>query len=297
MVIGGANMDLKATSGRPIVDGTSNPGSTSISPGGVARNIAENLARLGTTVELVSVVGADSLGAELLERTSAAGVDVSGVRSLDGPTGTYTAVLDVDGELVVAIADMGAADDITPDLVAEQVGTLRGRDLLVLDGNLPTDTVAAAVDQAGRAGARIVFEPVSVPKAARCAAVVDGVWLVTPNRDELAALAGPQGTMDDQITRLHDRGISRVWVRLGTDGSLLSTPTGRHRLAARTVEVIDVTGAGDAMLGAFCHALLRGDDEVAAAAYGHAAAALTVASPQTVRSDMNEGLIKDWMDR
>ena len=83
-------------------------------PGGVGRNIAENLARLGTRTHLVAAIGGDALGDQVLAATSAAGVHVEHVRRTARATGTYTAVLDADGELVVAVADMAATDELGP---------------------------------------------------------------------------------------------------------------------------------------------------------------------------------------
>jgi pseudouridine kinase len=96
--------------------------------------------------------------------------------------------------------------------------------------------------------------------------------------------------------RLHDVGVQNVWVRRGTKGSLLSSLGERGRvtvvtLAAPPVTPVDVTGAGDAMTAAFVHALMRGDGPVDAARFGQMAAALTVASPETVRPDLTPRLI------
>lgn len=289
VVVGGANMDVKARSGQPATAGTSNPGTTTFAPGGVGRNVAENLARLGTRTHLVAAVGADPLGDQVLAATSDAGVRVEHVRRSPHATGTYTAVLDADGELVVAVADMRASDALAPADVDAARDLVAAASLVVLDGNLPAETLAFALDLAAASDVRVVVEPVSVAKAERLAPLLDGtrpVFAITPNRDELAVLGG-------DVDALHERGVTWVWVRLGADGSLLSGPTGRHELpAARTDEVVDVTGAGDASLAAFCHALLSGDDEVGAAAYGHAAAALTIASTRTVRRDLTDRLVR-----
>jgi pseudouridine kinase len=300
VVVGGANMDFKATSLAPIVPATSNPGTTGLTPGGVGRNIAENIARLGGDVHLVSVVGHDALGDELLRHTALAGVDITHVCREDVPTGTYTAVLDRGGELVVAIADMAAADMITPAVVAEAVELIAGADLIVLDGNLAAETVLGVLALAARSGVRVMLDPVSVPKSQRLAAVVRDLWCVTPNRAELSALTGLDTTADADVQKaidaLHDRGVETVWVRLGADGSVLSDKSGLHHLSVPSVDVVDVTGAGDAMLGAFCCALLRGKDAVAAARYGHAAAAVTIASADTVRGDLSDHMIRSLLE-
>ncbi|MBO0842478.1 MAG: carbohydrate kinase, partial [Nocardioides sp.] len=115
VVIGGSNMDLHARAAEPVMMGSSMSGTAVISPGGVGRNLAENLARLGDSVALVSVVGNDPIGDEVVDYTAGVGVDVTHVRRRgDVRTGTYNAILDAEGELVAAIADMAATDEFSP---------------------------------------------------------------------------------------------------------------------------------------------------------------------------------------
>ena len=299
VVIGGANVDVKARSTAKATPRTSNPGSGSMAAGGVARNIAENLARLGTRTHLVAAVGHDALGDGLLTQTAAAGVHVEHVRRSAQPTGTYTAVLDADGELLLAVADMSATDELAPEQLDAVRELLSSAGLVVLDGNLAPRTLAYALELAAAAQVPVVLDPVSVPKAARISAELipaRPVYAVTPNRDELAALTGRVARTDRQVVtaaqQLHARGVTHVWVRLGTRGSMLSTAGAGHTaLPALPADVVDVTGAGDAMLAAFCHAVLGGQDPVVAARYGSAAAALTVASGHTVRPDLTARLV------
>src|SRR3954471_833768 len=145
VVVGGANMDVKARSARTVVTGTSNPGTAAMSAGGVGRNIAENLARLGTRTHLVAAIGSDGLGDQVLAATTAAGVHVEHVRRSARATGTYTAVLDADGELVVAVADMTATDELAPGQVNAARDLVAAAELVVLDGNLSTETLAFAL--------------------------------------------------------------------------------------------------------------------------------------------------------
>ncbi len=300
VVVGGANVDVKARSAAPAARGTSNPGHGSMSPGGVGRNVAENLARLGTRTHLVAAVGRDALGDSLLSQTAAAGVRTELVSRSARPTGTYTAVLDADGELIVAVADMAATDDLTPGHVGRARDVIASAGLLVLDGNLAPATLEHARDLAGAARVRAILEPVSAPKAGLLAGALtaDRPWYaVTPNRDELAALTGLPTRTDRQLRlaadHLHRRGVQHVWVRLGERGSLLSGADAEAVvIPAVPTTVEDVTGAGDAMLAAFCHALLAGEEPADAARYGHAAAAVTLASPHTVRPDLTPGLVR-----
>jgi pseudouridine kinase len=302
VVVGGANMDVKARSRAAAVGGTSNPGLAAMSPGGVGRNIAENLARLGTRTHLIASVGRDPLGDMLIRETSDAGVHLDYVARTDTATGTYTAVLDVDGELVIAVSDMAATEELSPLHIDAARDVISGCDLLVLDGNLPAETMGYARNLGATANVRIIIEPVSVPKAAALGALpgmldpAHPLYLVTPNRDEVTALTGlPSGTdaeLRAAADHLHGCGVIYVWIRLGSQGSMLSGPDGVHFVDAIAADAIDVTGAGDSLLAAFCHALLGGADPVDAVRFGHAAATLTVASHYTVRPDLTERLVE-----
>ncbi|MFT4264530.1 MAG: PfkB family carbohydrate kinase [Nocardioides sp.] len=328
LVVGGANVDLKARSAAPLVPETSNPGSTVLSPGGVGRNIAEVAARLGARVSLVSIVGADALGDDLLGTTAEAGVDIALVQRTATATGTYTALLDATGDLVAAVADMAAIEQLDPAPVAAVIAHAEPGTIVVLDGNLLPDALAHLLAAAG-SGLRVVLDPVSVPKAVRLLPALAGpptagepvrdaspgsvspavarsagpawagLFLLTPNRDELAALTGLAVDTDDALIAaaesLRERGITWVWVRLGAAGSVMVGPDGATVLPAYSVDVVDVTGAGDAMLGAFCQALASGASVEEAARIGQAAAALTVASPDTVRTDLTPALISTLM--
>lgn len=299
VVIGGANVDLKARSTAPVTAETSNPGQSSMAPGGVARNIAENIARLGDRVYLISVVGRDPMGDNLLDHTAAAGVRIEHVTRTDRSTGTYTAVLDADGELIVAIADMDATAELGPEQLHAARDLIATAGVLVLDGNLRLDAFNYALDLA--AGVRTVFEPVSVPKASALKDAIDArIYAVTPNRDELAALTDLPTRTDQEVRAaaiaMHARGVELVWVRLGERGSMISTTDHTIEIPAVATTVEDVTGAGDSMLGAFCHVLLEGGSPEEAARFGHAAAALTIASPHTVRPDLTPRLVRAALD-
>ncbi len=300
VVVGGANIDVKARSAAPASRRTSNPGHGSMSPGGVGRNIAENLARLGTRTHLIAALGRDALGDSLLAQTAAAGVRLEFIQRSEHPTGTYTAILDSDGELIVAVADMTATDNLGPDHLSQARDIIATAGLLVLDGNLAPATLEHARDLADAAQVRTILEPVSVPKAKVLGAAITAdrpLYAVTPNREELAALTGLPTRTDRQLRlaadSLHRQGVQHVWVRLGMAGSLLSsTSTEASFIPAVPTTVEDVTGAGDSMLAAFCHALLEGQETLDAARYGHAAAALTIASPHTVRPDLTPRLVR-----
>lgn len=300
VVVGGANLDIKARTLLAHHPATSNPGVLSLAAGGVGRNIAENLARLGSPVSLVAAVGDDPFGTTVREATAAAGVAVDHLVTVpDGRTGTYLAVLDDHGDLVTGVADMAVTDGLTPELLAAAEPLLTRADAVILDGNLPGPVLGWALDLLAAAPALVVVDPVSVAKAHRLAPLLRPgrrVDAITPNLDELAALVDRPVTLDGLVEAagaLHARGVALVWVRQGAAGSWLCRPgePPQHVPAVPSV-VADVTGAGDALTAAFVHARLRGDEPRAAARFAAAAAALTVAVPQTVRPDLTSAAVE-----
>lgn len=293
VVIGGAVMDVKAVTDTRAVPGTSNPATIRTSPGGVGRNIAEGLARLGRRTFLVAAVGDDAFGRELLARTADAGVHVDHVVRGGFATGTYLATLDHDGELVVGASDLRATDALTVDRLGRARDLVPRADFLVVDGNIPADVVRWSIQACAEHEVPLLLDPVSVAKAGRLAPLLDGapVDTVTPNLAELAALTGgPVADTRPAIARaaaeLHERGVRRVWVRRGRRGSLLSDDGTVTLLEAPPADVVDVTGAGDAMTAAYVAARTDGAAPTTAAELGHRAAALTVAHPDTVRPDL-----------
>jgi pseudouridine kinase len=295
VAVGGVNLDtLARVTGERTDPGSSNPGRTSRTAGGVARNVAENLARLGTRVRLVSAVGHDPAGDTLLAELAAVGVDVDPVRRVDLPTGSYTAVLDHAGDLVIGVADMAAVESLSPADIAPDA--FAGSAFAVVDGNLLPDTVAHCLALAERAGVPVALDPVGVAKAHRLAADRP-VHTFTPNREELAAFTGTDD-VDQAVKVCHDRGIGTVWLREGAAGStLFREARDPVRVQLPPAEVVDVTGAGDAMLAGYLHRLVAGASPEEAAHFGAAAAWLTVGSSSTVRPDLTAELVHHTLHR
>ena len=294
VVVGGAAWDVKARSVTAARLHTSNPAVVSRTPGGVGRNIAEGIARLGGRVHLVAAVGSDSAGRDLLSRTADAGVYVDQVITSPHPTGSYLAALDADGELVIGLSDFAATDAMDVAALSRAHELIARAGVVVLDANIPVEVADWVLAVAAGGGVRVVLEPVSVAKASRMAPLLRPgrpVHAVTPNVDELAALCGRPVTDEpaaivEAATSLRDRGVAHVWVSRGAAGSLLVCADAVVQLDAVPAAVRDVTGAGDALTAGFVHGLLAGDDPVSAARRGHLAAALTVTSPHTVRPDL-----------
>lgn len=291
-VIGGANVDVKGRCGATYVAGTSNPGNVMVTPGGVGRNITENLARLGVDVALIAAVGDDANGRLIAETTMAAGVDCSRLVRVAAPTGTYLVIVDEHGELVAAVNDMRAAEALTPDRLVPYADEFSRADLLIADCNSPVESLVWLAKLAQDAKVRLLMEPVSVPKARKVLGL-PSVFVATPNRQQLHALARVENDAE-AIAVLHARGIANLVVHCGADGALVSD--GRkltHLPAEAQVAVADVTGAGDAAVAGLALGLTEGLPIVEAARLGQRAAALKLMSHLSVAP----GLSRDRLMR
>ncbi|PWF39004.1 carbohydrate kinase [Massilia glaciei] len=297
--IGAANLDRKL---RPLAQlrmGTSNPARQTESFGGVARNIAENLARLGAPVALITAVGDDPSGAALLAHAQAAGIDGGATLRLAGScSGTYTAVLDEHGEMVLALADMALYEQLTPAFVATRAPQRATAALTVADLNLPLDTVRALLDDAVRDAIPLVLVAVSQPKMARLPEALCGLRLLILNQGELETRAGaPLRTDADFLAAcraLQAQGAQDVIVTRGAAGVTYTTLGGIAHLAAAETHVVDVTGAGDAFSAAVSWSLFRGSADLGLACRrGIRLSAMTLACEQTVCPDLDFDSLDD----
>ena len=141
--IGGANTDRKARSNQKVHLYSSNPVETTEVCGGVARNFAENLSRLGYNTSLMTSVGDDKEGNWILRETKSQGVDVSQVWVLQTErTGTYTTLLDVNGEMIVSMADMNIYEKITISMIEEKWSYIVASQAVFLDTNISKDCIS-----------------------------------------------------------------------------------------------------------------------------------------------------------
>jgi pseudouridine kinase len=290
IVVGGANVDIKGRVRGAYHAATSNIGDVAIAPGGVARNIAANLAGLGVATALIAAVGDDGNGKLIRERTAAAGVDVSMVEAGAAPTGVYLAILDGEGELVGAVSDMRACDALTVDRLEALRERLRRADFLIADCNLSTACLRWLCEFSVARDVRLLIEPVSVAKAGKLAEFgrPSPAFAITPNRHQLLALSGIESDLES-IARLHALGFANVIVHCGGDGAIVSGGKGEpRRIAAFAAESIaDVTGAGDAAVAGLVCGLLDGFDLATAARLGQAAAALKLRAPESVAAALD----------
>jgi ribokinase len=273
VVVGSVNADLVVSVQRlPRPGETVSGGTFARHGGGKGANQAVAAARAGAQVAMVGAVGADDLGDDALRELAAEGIDVAAVARLDDvATGVAAIVVDERGENLIAVAS-GANAELDPSVVEEAVGRLVGRGTtgVVLFSHEIREPALLAGLRAARAGG---WHAVLNPAPAReLAADLDGV-ILTPNADEARALAG-EDDVEAAARALAARTGAPVLVTLGAEGALLLDGE-PERLPAPAVEVVDTTGAGDAVNGALAAELAAGRPLREAARFAMVAAALS----------------------
>ena len=294
LAIGAAGVDMVGHVGGPLEVHTSNPARIRLACGGVARNVAENLARLGQPTALISAVGSDFFGQYLRQQLAEAGVDTSALLTLeDHPSGAYLAIVDSTGQLHLALDDMRTLEAITPDVLQANTHRFNGAAMVFLDANLAPETIAAAVRLAQQAGVPISADPVSRSLAPRLAPHLEDLFLVTPNAGEAEVLLGQALPSSDPAQsvmaarELVRRGVDVALIALAEFGVAYASATDHGHLPALRTQIIDPTGAGDALTAAVIFGLLNHIPIHDAVRVGISAASLTLRSPSTVAPDLS----------
>jgi pseudouridine kinase len=294
LVIGGAGVDIIGRLTAEPHMGTSNPGRVRTSFGGVARNVAHNLARLGQPVTLITVVGEDPTGSQLLDQAAAAGVNVSAVlRSQSKPTGTYLGIVNSKGALQFAVDDMRVISQLRPEHIRNCAHLFKDASLLFVDANIPKDTLRTVMSMARKARLPVCADPTSSILAGRLRPYLSRLQLITPNGVEAAILFGQpfEASKRQQALAaakyLVGQGTQIAIITLAEFGVCYATSETSGHLPALRTEILDPTGAGDALAATVIFALLNGIPLDDAVQLGVTAASLTLRYPGSVLPDLS----------
>ena len=302
ITIGSCGLDIVGRAAEPIHTGTSNPAALRMSPGGVARNVAENLARLGTEVYLISAVGDDAEGRLVLAQAEEAGIYIEHVLTVPAArTGAYLAVLDEQGNLLLAMDDMRIVDAVSPDHLRACRDLMASASVIFVDGNLAPRSLSLIVRLAKQAGVPVAADPTSVSLAPRFADLLDDLWLFMPNEAEAGALLPPISARADRVRALETahqlvgRGVEAAVITMAGFGIAYASPEVSGLVPAVQTVILDPTGAGDALTAAVIFALLNEIPLDEAVKLGASAAALTLRTPGSVVPDLSLELLYDQL--
>ncbi len=282
IAIGAIHYDTIAHASETIRPETSTPARFAARPGGVATNLARSLSRLGVSVRLVGAIGDDGAARELSRQLTGEGLQLETVPRPGFATGQYLALHDPSGALAAACVDdrvlAEAPADLFDSLLARLTADMPSETLWFADANLPADMLRRLVARVRPA--RLIANAVSEAKAIRLKPLLADLDCLMLNRGEAVALTDlPRDTAaEDLASALVSAGLNRFVLTSGAEDVMVLEDGAVSRFQPRATRIIDVTGAGDALMAGTLAALARGRKLTAAMPFGLAAAALTLSS-------------------
>ena len=283
-VVGGVNMDIGGW-----------PGVVRMSLGGVGRNIAHNMALLGMDVRMLTVFGDDINAQKIAASCGELGIDISQSPVIpEGRTSTYLFITDERGDMALAVSDMEIYKHLTPQLLAQRQTLLNASQAVVLDTNLPAESIQYLADHCT---APLFADPVSTAKAVKLKPVLGKLHTLKPNRIEAELLSGVSITDDASLRKaaetLLDTGLHRVFISLGSDGVFAADRSGHQvQLPPLPGTMVNTTGCGDAFMAAITWAYLQGTDLTDAVRAGLAASVIAMESAETINPAMSEDALR-----
>ena len=296
-VVGAANIDIGGFPHGRIAMQDSNPGRVTLSAGGVGRNIACNLARLGVDTHLVAPLGEDAFASLVRADCARAGVNTELCFTFPGAaSSSYLFIADAGGDMQLAVNDMGICDRLTPEVLSDRLDALNAMDAVALDANLPAETLTFLAE---RVHVPLIADAVSTAKAPRLLGALGRLWALKPNAIEAEALTGipvfDAESAGRAARRLVELGVERVFITLGERGACCADARETRMLSGTLARMVNTTGAGDAFTAALAWGQLQGLSLADCCAAGLAAASIAVESLETVSPDISEAAVIERM--
>lgn len=269
--IGAAFIDELFQLSEDLIPATTNKSSVTKTAGGVSRNIAHQLALLDVPVQLISVFGNDSDSDWLKQSCLDAGIKLDASIITNAPSGKYTGILNPDGSLHAAFVSNPLEYLITPHHLETSKELLSKASWLISDTNTPVEAISWLLDFSNQKNIPFIIEPVSVPPAMKLKDIdPKGLYLITPNEDELPALCSDNAlTEQEQVSELLGKGVRHILLHQGKQGSVLYSKEKIVKLHASNVDVVDSTGAGDGALSGYILGKFLGKEDMGCLKLAH----------------------------
>ncbi len=289
VVIGAAMIDLYGKSRAPLLDQESNPGDVIIHPGGVSRNISENLARLGIKVNLITSICDDPFGDIIRKNCDDLGIDLTHSYFLENEVTTiYLALLDNDGEMKLALSDTTSLDKMPMEHIIRKENAINRGEVIVMDASLPQEIMRYIVNH--HRDKKIIIDPVSIGKAHKLVDFIGLFHTVKCNKHEAEFLSGVEITDTESLhlaaDTLRKKGVEQVFITLGPDGVFYQNSKKKGTMPTLATQVVNATGAGDAFTAGVAYCTLTNLDIEKTALF---ASAMSSFSLESIRA-VNPGL-------
>ncbi|WP_251859575.1 carbohydrate kinase family protein [Clostridium sp. Marseille-Q2269] len=296
LVFGASVVDIFGFSCCDYRTHNSNPGKIKISFGGVCRNIAENLSKVGVNTRFISILGEDKNGKCMLEHSRKIGYDMEDSLILKGgTTPTYMAILDQNGEMVSAVADMKSIDKMNCEFIDSKEHIIEKSEYTVLDSDNPKIMEYILKKFKGRT--RFILDPVSAEKAKNIKYLIKYFHTIKPNIHEAEVLSGFKIESMEDLKKAGQYfislGVENVFISLDSEGIYYKNKTEEGKIKAHDVTVKNVTGAGDAFVAGIAYGYMNKLSLKETVKFSISMANLTIEHEETINPDLSYEIVKN----
>ncbi|WP_370773259.1 carbohydrate kinase family protein [Clostridium sp.] len=302
LVLGASIVDIFGFCGRSYAQRDSIPGHIKISFGGVCRNIAENLARVGVNTQFISTLGDDENGKSILEHSKKFGYNMENSLFLEGEsTPTYLAILNHQGEMESAVVDMESLNKMDETFVDEKHEVFENAEYTIVDSDNPALLEYILKKYQGKS--KFILDPVSAKKAKKIRHLIKYFHTIKPNRFETEALCGFKIETNDDLKKAGrffiEQGVKNVFISLDADGIYYITSEGEEGTLAccEAIEVKNVTGAGDSFVAGIGYGYMNNLNIKDTLKYSVAMSIITITHEETINPKISHELVEDLVNR
>ena len=302
LVLGASIVDIFGFCGRSYAQRDSIPGHIKISFGGVCRNIAENLVRVGVNTQFISTLGDDENGKSILEHSRKLGYNMENSLFLEGEsTPTYLAILNHQGEMESAVVDMESLNKMDEAFVDGKHEVFENAEYTIVDSDNPILLEYILKKYQGKS--KFILDPVSAKKAKKIRHLVKYFHTIKPNRFETEALCGFKIETNDDLRKAGrffiEQGVKDVFISLDAEGIYYITSEGEEGTLAccEPIDVKNVTGAGDSFVAGIGYGYMNNLNIKDTLKYSVAMSIITITHEETINPKMSHELVEDLVNR
>lgn len=291
-VIGGCNIDFIARSYDKINMYDSNPGYLEYSFGGVAKNISENLVRLGIKNSFITAIGDDNYSRELKDFLNDLNIDFSNSKFLiDSNMSQYISILDEKNDLFTAISSMEVMKEINIEFISKKIEYLKSFEYIIMDTNLDEKVLDYICKNC--INSKIIVDCVSRKKSLKLKKILNYLYFIKPNIYEAEELSNIKYKDKNSLIEMgkffSKKGIKKTFISLGKEGIFYfeNKKYGIVKLQDQ-INIINTSGCGDSAVSAMIYGDIKNLNNEEISRLGISAGSITAQCNETVSKDINE---------
>lgn len=294
-VIGAANIDIVGFSKHTLRYKDDNIGRLNISMGGVGRNVAENLVRLGIPTKLICPIGDDVFGKQITAHCSEIGIEINDSLFLKNQTSSaHVSILGDDNDMALGISDMSICDKITTEFIDQKKEVIANAALVVLETNIPTFVLLKIIEDNPQQ--RYFLDTVSGSQCKRAKNILSHLFILKTNQVEAEILSGIKIIDEESLSLIsnffHREGTKHVFITLGKNGAFYSDGKLTMRIFSDKKFIVNTNGAGDAFSAGVIFGAVKKYAVNHWLKMGAACADHTVMFEDTVSPEMNSNIFQ-----